>query len=125
MSELCACGRPAVRWCDACIGCGPRLVPPGPHDAAGPPPEPMWVLDLEVVHTCDAPLCEACARQVGHMCGHAEDGAPWSDSIDRCPVHAERDPPVEILRFGEVEVTRARIAAELAGTGQVIPWPGR
>ena len=41
-----------------------------------------------VVHTCDAPLCRACAVSDGTMHFRLRHGPSFSESVDYCPGHS-------------------------------------
>jgi hypothetical protein len=65
------CGEPAVAYCDAVLGFTADdggLV--GRHSKS---------------FTCDAPMCEAHTKMIGHVCGR------YADTIDHCQWHAEFD----------------------------------
>jgi hypothetical protein len=95
------CDRLATVYCDAVIGC----IRPDIIDS----------IDNVTMLTCDAPMCNKHRRKVGHVCG--ED----PDTIDRCPAHANSNPPrwreireqaaaAEIRRQVSIDARRSRIA---------------
>lgn len=43
------------------------------------------------IHTCDAPLCRACAVPSGWFIAHLKGGRTLSDSTDYCPGHGRGD----------------------------------
>jgi hypothetical protein len=63
------CGEESTVLCDRLIGCERR--------------KSDNTLIVDEGYTCDAELCRAHAKQIGHMCG----GKP--DTIDVCPVHVD------------------------------------
>jgi hypothetical protein len=67
----CGCGKPATRLCDSL-----RPLAPGELRSLRDPPP-----------TCDEPLCEDCATQVGVSFACGESGCDC-DSVDLCPAHA-------------------------------------
>lgn len=73
------CGKPSTCFCDAVIGFGATGCN---RDKSGNVLNLLSGLDAEQ-WTCDAPMCDDHAKQVGWVCGEE------SDSIDHCPHHAQ------------------------------------
>lgn len=100
------CEKPATRYCDAVIGVEARGAvrnKQGGVDAllAGLDGE-MW--------TCDAPMCDDHARQVGRISGKEP------ESIDHCPHHITHGEEIfkEIVMFkDEAEKKRRNAHAEI------------
>lgn len=65
------CGAPATHYCDSLIGCERRASDKTLITGEG--------------FTCDAPMCEAHRKQVGHV---AMSEGPH-DTMDVCPAHAD------------------------------------
>jgi hypothetical protein len=106
MSEACFfCGEPSTLLCDAVLG-----YPIG-GEGIGPKGKPYPVTTMEAMlatpHTCDAPMCRACGKQVGHICGKTH------DSIDHCPLHAgqEREPGDRLMTAEQIARTRRALHA--------------
>lgn len=53
-------------------------------------------LRYRTVHTCDAPLCRACAKHSGGMHIRFRNGPDVHDTIDYCPGHDRGDRRTEI-----------------------------
>lgn len=65
-----------------------------------------------LVHTCDAPLCQACAVRQGMMHVRLRYSGSFSDSIDYCPGHGFGDRRTEITGLqAEAMRTKWRAAA--------------
>lgn len=103
------CSAPAIRYCDAPIA---FLARGGIREKDG-----RYTLlagsddngDFGM-STCDAPMCAAHTRQIGHISGTRP------DSIDRCPYHIEHgDPSLRdaVCFSDEVEPRRLLIHAEI------------
>lgn len=78
------CGEPSTLLCDFALA----LVIGG--EVNGQPVTTMEAM-LSGSYTCDAPMCRACGKMVGHVCA-----GKHSDTIDRCPLHASL--PAEIAQ---------------------------
>lgn len=91
--ELCAfCGGPGGFLCDFVLG-----VTDGTRNA--------------LLHTCDAPMCRRCKKQVASMflCSRGSGGHGCQhDTLDHCPKHAGQveDRPKPILTAEEAEAIR-------------------
>lgn len=82
------CGAPADLLCDSHLGWermrgqmekeAPNLV--GIRHECVP-------MRYRLVHTCDAPLCRACAVSGGTVHAHLRSGTSIHESIDYCPGH--------------------------------------
>ena len=98
---LCGPGAPrATRLCDYVFGF--QITRTKPHPCMDPN-GPMW--------TCDAPLCDKHATEVGRIFMCPE---PGPDSIDRCPLHLGKDDAkAEPLFEADAEFLRRQAHAEL------------
>lgn len=100
------CGAPSTRLCDAVIGYEATSCT---RTRAGGVEALLTGLGGDV-WTCDAPICDAHAKQVGWVCGQTH------DSIDRCPHHAALDDPdmAELVMFPDEAVkTRSDLYAAI------------
>lgn len=104
------CDEPSVLLCDAVIGFEAVAAI---RDAHGKVTGLMTGTNPSgecVAWTCDAPMCRAHAKRVGHVCGSAP------DSIDRCPYHAasEEHGMDKLVMFEhEAEQRRRDVHAEI------------
>ena len=64
-----------------------------------------------LLHTCDAPLCQACAVPQGAVHIRLRYAGSFSDSIDYCPGHGFGDRRTEITGL-QAEAMRARWRAQ-------------
>lgn len=110
MSDKCMwCDQPSTRLCDATIGfaavdCARNSAGKVQHLLAGLESE-RW--------TCDAPICNQHAKQVGWICGADV------DTIDHCPHHAQaEDQGMErlVMFASEAERTRNDLYATIRRT---------
>lgn len=100
MGEACFfCGEPATLLCDAPLG----LVKGGEHNG-----QPVTTLEAMIAtpHTCDAPMCRACGKAVGHVCGKDH------DTIDHCPLHAGSVERGGVLTPEEIATARRALHAQ-------------
>ena len=100
------CGAPSTRLCDAVIGYEATSCA---RTRAGGVEALLTGLGGDV-WTCDAPICDAHARQVGFVTGKTP------DSIDYCPHHAALDRPemAELVMFHDEAVkTRSDLYAAI------------
>lgn len=88
MSKCIVCGGKADLLCDSKLGWERKR---GEIDKEAPT---LRVIRSEAVpvryraiHTCDAPLCRACAVPSGSFIAHFKGGRTVADSIDYCPGH--------------------------------------
>lgn len=85
-----SCGQPSTRLCDFCIG-----WPIAGFKRVGAPSENRFMAlvgqgeggEMPLPFTCDAPICNACTRQIGLIHFSGKDAG--AESIDRCPQHAD------------------------------------
>lgn len=97
-SEQCAfCKQPAEYYCDFVLGMecggwsrcdGELAVKVNRFDEFVPGKGLPYIKQGGGFFTCDAPLCEACRKQVGHL-SLTGDGVCQMESIDHCPLHAD------------------------------------
>lgn len=89
----------ATKLCDWVLG-WPAVAA---KDSRG---NPFWVRSLDSVpFTCDAPLCDDCAKVVGHI--HFSGKGGGNDTTDRCPHHADAENCHVFLTDAEAERARA------------------
>lgn len=78
-------------------------------------------LRFRLVHTCDAPLCEACAVPAGSFHARLRHYGSIHDSIDYCPGHGFGDRRTEITGL-QAEAFRAKWRAQARqGRGRAAP----
>jgi hypothetical protein len=86
------CNAEATLLCDAAVGWERR--------------QSDGTLVWDEPYTCDASMCNACAKRVGHVCGDEP------DSIDVCPEHADW-PSVDLNRLANSALDTERIRREI------------
>lgn len=69
------------------------------------------------VHTCDAPLCRACAVHAGTMFIRFRNGPHGVDTTDYCPGHGRGDRRTEITGL-QAEAMRAAWRRQMRGSPQ-------
>ena len=88
MSKCIFCGGKADLLCDSKLGWERKR---GEMERDAPSLLPLRSdavpVRYRVIHTCDAPLCRACAVQAGYFHIHIRNGAALSESTDYCPGH--------------------------------------
>lgn len=72
-------------------------------------------LRYRTVHTCDAPLCRACAHPAGGMFVRLRNRPGFYESIDYCPGHDRGDRRTEITGL-QAEAWRAKWRAAVRGS---------
>ena len=106
------CGGKAELLCDSWIG-WERKRGEISRDASNLLTCPAWGVPMRyrLVHTCDAPLCQACAVPAGTFHVRLRYQGSFSDSIDYCPGHDRGDRRTEITGL-QAEAFRARWRAQ-------------
>ncbi|EPD41129.1 MULTISPECIES: hypothetical protein [Delftia] len=114
------CGGKAELLCDTWLGWERKraeLEKKAPHLLAAP--SHAIPIRYRAVHTCDAPLCQACVHSAGTMFFRMRGHGSWAESIDYCPGHDSGDRRTEITGL-QAEAMRARWrAGALARRGLV------
>lgn len=99
------CGGKADLLCDSWIGWERKRDAPGGLNVVKLPGYRVPT-KYRVIHTCDAPLCRACATRAGFMHVRMRGGS-FSDTTDYCPGHGRGDLSCEITGL-QAEAWRAR-----------------
>ena len=102
------CGGKAELLCDSWIGWERKrgqLATEAPNLLTSP----AWGVPMRyrLVHTCDAPLCQACATPAGTFHVRLRNQGSFHESIDYCPGHGRGDSRAEISGL-QAEAVRAR-----------------
>lgn len=97
MSKCIFCGGKADLLCDSSLG-WERKRGKMEKEAPGLLGCAAWGVPMRyrLLHTCDAPLCQACAVPQGSMHFRLRYSGSFSDSIDYCPGHSFGDRRTEI-----------------------------
>ena len=113
MTKCIFCGGKASLLCDSWIGWERMRGAMAKDGYTGVAEGPGFNVPLRyrVIHTCDAPLCRACAVPDGIFHARMKHGA-FSDSIDYCPGHSRGDLRQEIGGLG-AEAFRAKWRAKV------------
>lgn len=99
MTDKCMwCDRPATRYCDAPIGFEAKGAARNKNGTV----RQLLIGGDSRMWTCDAPMCNEHAKQVGFICGKDP------DSIDHCPYCRENARRTEEMVMFEDEATAAR-----------------
>lgn len=106
------CGGKAELLCDSWIG-WERKRGEMSKEAPNLLTCPAWGVPVRyrLVHTCDAPLCQACAVPAGTFHARLRHQGSFSDSIDYCPGHDRGDRRTEITGL-QAEAFRSRWRAQ-------------
>lgn len=105
MSTPCiCCGKEATLLCDYPLG----------YQIAGTIPRAYIDMD-SAMFTCDAPLCQACAKHVGNRFFDGVPEVTGVESIDYCPEHSAHGATVDVLPITKLdaEVLRREVFAQL------------
>lgn len=112
------CGGKADLLCDSWLG-WERLRGQMEQEAPNLLTVPAWGVPIRFrhVHTCDAPLCRACAVPAGTFHIRLRYRGSFSETIDYCPGHDRGDRRSEISGL-KAEAMRAKWRAAAAGRRQ-------
>lgn len=117
------CGGKADLLCDSWIGWERKRDTPDGENVAKLPSYTVPI-KYRVVHTCDAPLCRACASQAGGMFVRLRNRPGFYESIDYCPGHDSGDRRTEITGLqAEAWRRKWRLAVSLHRVRGTVPSP--
>lgn len=107
------CGGKAELLCDSWIG-WERKRGEMSKEAPNLLTSPAWGVPIRyrLVHTCDAPLCQACAVPAGSFHVRLRYQGSFTESIDYCQGHDRGDSRTEITGL-QAEAFRARWRAQV------------